>query len=73
MCKLYFEEMRLPLVVVVVEGDMKTLEHASTIVKKGIPIIVVKGTGKAADFIANCMEEYVQFLCLYLSWNNKPL
>ena len=54
--------MRLPVIVIVVEGDMETLEHAATLVQKGIPIIVVKGTGKAADFIANCIEEYVQFL-----------
>ena len=53
------EEMCLPLVVVVVEGDMDTLEHTSELIEKGIPLIVIKGTGKAADFIANCMEEYV--------------
>ena len=52
--------MCLPLVVIVAEGDEKTLQHASALVEKGIPIIVVKGTGKAADFIANCFEQYVQ-------------
>ena len=50
--------MRLPLVVVVAEGDLNTLEHASKLVQSGIPIIIVKGSGKAADFIANFLEEY---------------
>ena len=62
--------MRLPLVVVVVEGDMETLDHASALLKKGIPIIVVKGSGKAADFIANCMDEYM-YVNIYRNFRKK--
>ena len=65
------------MVVIVVEGDIQTLEHASKLVKKKVPIIVVKGTGKAADFIVSCLEQYVKLMHVdtYFTqqYNLKPI
>jgi accessory colonization factor AcfC len=36
----------------VAEGDIKTIRHVEQTLKKGLPIVVVKGSGKAADVIS---------------------
>ena len=43
---------RIPVVVMVAEGDIKTIRHVEQTLKKGLPIVVVKGSGKAADVIS---------------------
>jgi len=59
-----FPEMRVPLVVFVVEGGMQTLEHVTASIENKIPVVVIQGSGKIADVIAECMMGYVSFLAL---------
>lgn len=48
--------MLVPVIMVVVEGDVHTLEQVCEAVKNGIPVTLIKGSGKAADLIANYID-----------------
>ena len=52
-----FTVMRVPVLTIVAEGDLDTIETVHQVLKKHLPVLVLKGSGKAADFIANFMEE----------------
>ena len=49
--------MKVPVLVIVAEGDLNTLEHVVKVLERDIPVLILKGSGKAADLIAECMEE----------------
>ena len=49
--------MNVPVVVLVAEGDLHTLDVVVEVLKKCIPVVILQGSGKAADLIAECMEE----------------
>ncbi|XP_071166798.1 transient receptor potential cation channel subfamily M member 1-like isoform X1 [Mytilus edulis] len=44
--------MKVPVLLVVVEGDISTIHQVKTVLEKSIPVLLIKGSGKAADFIA---------------------
>ena len=48
--------MKVPVLVIVVEGDLQTLDHVIAVLKKNIPVLILQGTGKAADLIAEHLE-----------------
>ncbi|XP_033749437.1 transient receptor potential cation channel subfamily M member 1-like [Pecten maximus] len=50
-------KMKVPTLVIVVEGDLETISHVAEAVKKDIPVLLVRGSGMAADLIGYCMEE----------------
>lgn len=37
---------------IVAEGDIKTIRHVDQILQQGIPVVIIKGSGKAADVIS---------------------
>ena len=48
--------MKIPIILIAVEGGMHTIERIMKATEQGLPVIVVKGSGKASDLIA----EYLQ-------------
>lgn len=53
----YIKEIKIPVLVIVAEGDLSTLDHVVKVLKRGIPVLVLKGSGKAADLIAECIDK----------------
>jgi hypothetical protein len=45
-------EVNAQLVLLVLEGGIQTLKTTAEAIKKGTPVVVIKGSGRAADFIA---------------------
>lgn len=46
----------VPVAIIVCEGDLKTIAAISHAVKKNLPVIIIKGSGKAADFTVDYLE-----------------
>ncbi|XP_076102526.1 transient receptor potential cation channel subfamily M member 2-like isoform X1 [Mytilus galloprovincialis] len=49
-------KIKIPVLVIVAEGDLSTLDQVVKVLKRGIPVLVLKGSGKAADLIAECID-----------------
>ncbi|XP_052100154.1 uncharacterized protein LOC127734357 isoform X2 [Mytilus californianus] len=49
---------RLPVLTVVAEGDLDTIDAIVQVLEINLPILLLKGSGKAADFVAGFIEEY---------------
>ena len=47
----------MPVVVLVLEGGHMTLNTAYQAIKTETPVLVMAGSGRAADFIANAYEK----------------
>ncbi|XP_076101753.1 transient receptor potential cation channel subfamily M member 2-like [Mytilus galloprovincialis] len=46
----------VPVLTIVTEGDLDTIEAVNQVLKQDLPILIIKGSGKAADFIAEFIE-----------------
>lgn len=53
--------MPVPVAIIVCEGDFKTIEHISQALKNKLPIIIMKGSGMAADLVSERLEKYLFF------------
>ena len=49
-------EKKIPLVLIVVEGGYNTLKTVRDSVESDCPIVVVAGSGRAADYIAEAFR-----------------
>nr|XP_022332495.1 transient receptor potential cation channel subfamily M member 2-like [Crassostrea virginica] len=49
-------EMPIPVVIILLEGDVDSIEQVMEATRKGIPVIIIKGSGKAADIILNNLD-----------------
>lgn len=49
-------EMPVPIAIIVCEGDIQTIHHVSELIINKIPVIIMKGSGKAADLILDFLE-----------------
>lgn len=47
----------VPVLTIVAEGDIDTIEFVLQVLKQNLPVLILKGSGKAADFIANFICE----------------
>jgi transient receptor potential cation channel subfamily M protein 2 len=47
-----FIEINIPVVLLVLEGGVNTLRTATSAIQNGTPVVVIQGSGRAADFIA---------------------
>ena len=47
----------MPVVLLVLEGGENTLSQAVEAIKNGTPVVVVQGSGRAADYIAFAYRE----------------
>ena len=43
---------------ILLEGNLKSIEQVQAAVSKGIPVIIIKGSGNAADTIFDYFERY---------------
>jgi hypothetical protein len=46
------------LVLLVLEGGIQTLRTAAEAISRGTPVVVIKGSGRAADFIAYAFYKF---------------
>jgi len=51
-------EEEVPVVVLVVEGGYSTLHTAAKAIETRTPVLVLAGSGRAADFIARAYEKH---------------
>ncbi|XP_076115503.1 transient receptor potential cation channel subfamily M member-like 2 [Mytilus galloprovincialis] len=51
------KEIRIPVVLFVINGGLDTLEHVIRAIYTNISVVVVKGTGGTADLIALCLKD----------------
>ena len=47
----------MPVVILVLEGGENTIKTAVEGIKRNTPVVVVQGSGRAADFIAYAYKE----------------
>ncbi|VDI20399.1 Hypothetical predicted protein, partial [Mytilus galloprovincialis] len=50
--RFYFQKKQIPVILLIVEGGCKTFERVLLSVKRGMPVLIIEGCGKAADFIS---------------------
>ena len=43
------------MVIVLVDGDLSAIEHVKLAVENNIPVVIIEGTGGAADLLAKFM------------------
>ncbi|XP_056002332.1 uncharacterized protein LOC130049150 isoform X2 [Ostrea edulis] len=48
--------MPVPIAIIVCEGDIETIAHISDALEMKLPVIIIKGSGKAADLILDYLE-----------------
>lgn len=53
----FIVEMPVPIAIIVCEGDMETIAHVSGSLENKLPVIIIKGSGKAADLILDFLEK----------------
>lgn len=51
-------EIPVPTVVIVCEGDIQTITHISKALENQLPVIIMKGSGKAADLVLDYLDKY---------------
>ncbi|CAC5398362.1 unnamed protein product [Mytilus coruscus] len=49
--------MRVPVVIIAVEGDVSTIHQIKSCIQRNVPVLLVKGSGKAVDFIIEFIKE----------------
>ena len=52
-----FEHRQVPMVGLVIRGDLKSIEAIEFKIKRQVPVVLLKGTGAVADIIAFAYEE----------------
>lgn len=50
-------EMPVPIAIIVCEEDLKTIVHIAKALKENIPVIIMKGSGKAADLVLDYIDK----------------
>ncbi|XP_069134201.1 transient receptor potential cation channel subfamily M member 5-like [Argopecten irradians] len=50
-------ELKIPTILIVVEGGLNTVEHVAKAVKAQLPVLLIRGSGKAADLIGACLRD----------------
>lgn len=54
-----FIDMPVPIAIIVCEGDIETIAHISEALENKLPVIIMKGSGKAADLVFDFLQKYV--------------
>lgn len=57
----FIVEIPIPVVIIVCEGDLETIGRISNALKRNLPVIIMKGSGKAADLTLGYLEKYYVF------------
>lgn len=48
----------IPLVLIVVEGGFNTLKHVQQAIANNCPVVVIDGSGRAADLISKAVDKH---------------
>lgn len=64
--------MPVPIAIIVCEGDLKTIGHISEALQNTFPVIIIKGSGKAADLVSDYLEKYL-YNPLYYKYYKKNM
>lgn len=51
-------DMPVPSAVIVCEGNIETIVHISDALDRKVPVIIIKGSGKAADLVSDYLDKY---------------
>lgn len=51
--------MPVPIAIIVCEGNIETIAHISEALGNNIPVIIMKGSGKAADLVSDYLDKYL--------------
>ena len=51
-----FTGMPIPIAIIVCEGDIDTIAHTANALQNKLPVIIMKGSGQAADLILDYLE-----------------
>ena len=54
---IFLSGVEVPVVSVVLEGGENTMNTAKSAMESGTPVVIVNGSGRAADFIARAFKE----------------
>lgn len=49
--------MPVPIAIIVCEGDIETIAHIAAALENKLPVIIMKGSGKAADLVFDFIEK----------------
>jgi len=64
-----FTEVNIPVIQIIIEGGIGSMKCVYESVKNGIPVLVLEGTGRAADFIAmgyHLTKDNFKYVNIYL-------
>lgn len=63
-------KMPVPIAIIVCEGDLRTIVHIAQALNENIPVIIMKGSGKAADLVLDYIYKNDEFRkkSQYLIW-----
>lgn len=50
--------MPVPIAIIVCEGDIEMIAHISKALQHKLPVIIMKGSGMAADLVVDYLEKY---------------
>lgn len=65
--------MPVPIAIIVCEGNINTITRMSDALDKNIPVIIMKGSGKAADLMADYLDKYVLLLIIEIELQTTEL
>lgn len=51
-------DMPVPIAVIVCEGNIEIIVHISDALDRKVPVIIIKGSGKAADLVSDYLDKY---------------
>lgn len=51
--------MPVPIAIIVCEGNIETIAHISEALGNNIAVIIMKGSGKAADLVSGYLDKYL--------------
>lgn len=54
-------KMPVPIAIIVCEGDLRTIVHIAQALNENIPVIIMKGSGKAADLVLDYIYKNDEF------------
>eukprot|EP00105_Crassostrea_gigas_P010048 XP_011425193.2 PREDICTED: transient receptor potential cation channel subfamily M member 2-like [Crassostrea gigas] len=55
-------EIPVPTAIIVCEGDIQTISHIAEALEKQLPVIIMKGSGKAADLVLDYFDKLESFV-----------
>lgn len=58
--------MPVPIAIIVCEGDLNTISEITEALEHKLPVIIMKGSGKAADLVLDYIDRYnYNYMYLY--------